>query len=400
MQTVKLTLPEYHKSQREIRDNLARFNVLCNGRRWGKDVMQRNYAVEGMLSGEPVGWYEPNYKVLVENWDWLVSTLQPITTDKSEQEKRLQIATGGMITMWSLEDKDASRGKHYKRVVINEAAKVPHLQYSWEYVIRITLMDLLGGAMICSTPRGYDYFQQLYSKGQDPAQKEWRSWKKSSWENPFIPRSELEEAKQLPEITYRQEIMADFITSDGVVFRRVQEAAILSPLDAPLKDHNYSAGVDVAGSIDYTVITVMDSATREMVYKDRFNRVDYPVLEDRLAAEYKRWNLQGMVVEANSIGQPVIDHLVGKGLSITPFTTTNTSKQQVVQALQSAFEHDNIKILDDPVLVGELLSFESKKTASGNYTYSAPEGQHDDCVMSLALAYYGIQNGSFILFGA
>lgn len=130
MQTVKLTLPEYHKSQREIHDNLARFNVLCNGRRWGKDVMQRNYAVEGMLSGEPVGWYEPNYKVLVENWDWLVSTLQPITTDKSEQEKRLQIATGGMITMWSLEDKDASRGKHYKRVVINEAAKVPHLQYS------------------------------------------------------------------------------------------------------------------------------------------------------------------------------------------------------------------------------------------------------------------------------
>lgn len=401
MQTVKLTLPEYHKSQREIHDNLARFNVLCNGRRWGKDIMQRNYAVEGMLSGEPVGWYEPNYKILVENWDWLVSTLQPITVDKSEQEKRLQIATGGAITMWSLEDKDASRGKHYRRVVINEAAKVPHLQYSWEYVIRITLMDLLGGAMIASTPRGYDYFQQLFARGQDPQEKEWRSWRRSTWDNPFIPRAELEESKRtLPEITYRQEIMAEFITSDGMVFRRVQDAATLSPLDKPLDGHSYTAGVDVAGSIDYTVITVMDSESHEVVFMDRFNRVDYPVLEDRLAAAYGRWNLQGMVVEANSIGQPVIDHLVSRGLSITPFTTTNTSKQQIVQALQSAFEHDNIKILDDPVLVGELLSFESKKTAAGNYTYSAPEGQHDDCVMSLALAYYGIQNGSFILFGA
>ena len=191
MQTVKLTLPAYHESQREIHDNLARFNVLCNGRRWGKDTMQRNYAIEGMLAGEPVGWYEPSYKILVENWDWLVNTLQPITVDKSEQEKRLQIATGGTLTMWSLEDKDASRGKRYKRVIINEAAKVPNLQYSWEYVIRITLMDLLGSAMICSTPRGYDYFQHLYTLGQDANQSEWRSWRKSTWENPFILRSEL-----------------------------------------------------------------------------------------------------------------------------------------------------------------------------------------------------------------
>jgi len=391
MPTVKLTLPKYHNSQQEIHDNLNRFNVLCNGRRWGKDVIQRNYAVEGMLSGYPVAWYEPNYKVLVENWDWLVNTLAPITTDKSEQEKRLQIATGGNITMWSLEDKDASRGKHYKRVIINEAAKVAHLQYSWGYVIRVTLMDLMGGAMICSTPRGYDYFQALYKRGADPIETEWSSWQRSTWDNPYIPKSELEEAKRtLPEITYRQEILAEFITSDGMVFRRVQEAACLQPLDKRIEGRQYVAGVDVASSVDFTVITVLDVESKDMVFMDRFNRIDYPMLEDRLEAVYHKWHLDSMTIESNSIGQGVLDHLHYKSMNVIPFTTTNATKETIIKNLQSQFEHGNIKILDNPVLIGELLSFESKRTPGGLYSYSSPEGQHDDCVMSLAIAHHAI----------
>jgi phage terminase large subunit-like protein len=402
LSTVRIQIPKYHKGQQEIVDGLARFNVINAGRRFGKDIMQRCLAIDGMERGLPVGWYEPIYKDTINNWDWLVSTLQPIITDKSEQERRLSIVGGGSLEMWSLENKDASRGRHYGRVIINEAAKVPHLQYSWEYVIRLTLMDLQGDAFIYSTPRGYDYFQQLFQKGRDALNKLWRSWQKTSWENPYIAREELEEAKNtLPEITYRQEIMAEFITSDGMVFRRVHDAAILQPLDVPIEGHQYSAGVDVAAAVDYTVITVLDMNTREMVAMDRFNRVDYPVLEDRIAAAYAKWNLAGMVIEENSIGRGVIDHLQNRGLNLIPFTTTNTSKHGIIQSLQSAFEHGQIKILDNPVLVGELLSFESKKTNSGNFTYSAPDGQHDDCVMSLALAWYALDRAQpVILFGA
>jgi hypothetical protein len=391
MKTVRVQLPAYHPSQKDIHDNLNRFNVLDNGRRWGKDIILRNYAVEGMLAGEPVSWYEPNYKSLVENWDWLVNALSVITTDKSEQEKRLQIATGGNLTMWSLDDKDASRGKHYKRAIINEAAKIPHLQYSWEYVIRASLMDLRGGAMICSTPRGYDFFHALYKRGQDPLEKDWSSWQKSTWENPFIPVEELEEAKRtLPEITYRQEIMAEFITSDGMVFRRVQDAAVLQPLAKRIPDHQYIAGVDVASSVDFTVVTVLDAQTKEMVYMDRFNRIDYLMLEDKLEIIYHNWHLEAMMIEANSIGQGVIDHLHYKSMNVIPFTTTNASKDLIIKHLQSEFEHGNIKILDNPILVGELLSFESKRTPGGLYSYSAPDGQHDDCVMSLAIAHHAI----------
>jgi phage terminase large subunit-like protein len=115
---------------------------------------------------------------------------------------------------------------------------------------------------------------------------------------------------------------------------------------------------------------------------------------------YDRWGLQSMTIEANSIGRPVIDHMVERGLSVRSFTTTSATKQAVIQGLQSAFEHGNIRVIDDPVLVGELLSFESKRNASGSFSYSAPDGMHDDTVMSLAIAWDAINSQGVILFGA
>ena len=33
------------------------------------------------------------------------------------------------------------------------------------------------------------------------------------------------------------------------------------------------------------------------------------------------------------------------------------------------------------------VNFEEKRTASGSFTYGAPRGQHDDCVMALTMAW-------------
>jgi hypothetical protein len=102
-----------------------------------------------------------------------------------------------------------------------------------------------------------------------------------------------------------------------------------------------------------------------------------------------------MVIEDNSIGQPVIDHLRGRGMRVTGFHTSSASKMPLIQALQSAFEHSNIRIINDPVQINELQAYESKRTAAG-FSYSAPEGMHDDTVMALALAWHGIAQGSGI----
>jgi len=221
------------------------------------------------------------------------------------------------------------------------------------------------------------------------------SWSFPTSSNPYIDLAEIEAArKMLPERIFSQEYLAEFIDDAGGVFRRVMDAATAREHNAAEDGRQYIAGVDVAAQVDFTVVCVMDIESKELVFMDRFNRVDYNVLEDRLHAMYKRFNLDTMIIESNSIGQPVIDPLMVRGLSIQPFTTTRATKTNIIQGLQAAFEHNQIKILNDPILIGELQAFEGKQSGAG-WTYSAPEGLHDDCVMALAIAYQGMGNWWF-----
>lgn len=346
-----------------------------------------------LLEGYPVGGFFPTYKMLSETWRQFVEVFAPLRKSKNEQEHRMELVTGGVLEMWSMDAADTARGRKYKRVFIDEAAMIPNLMDIWNAVIRPMLIDLKGDAFIKSTPKGLNGFWQMYQLGQDQRNSEWKSWQFPTAANPYIPASEVEAMRlTMPEIIFRQEVLAEFIDDQGSVFRRVQEAARLDPLSAPIAGRQYIAGVDVAASVDYTVVSVLDTESKHMVYMDRFNRVDYNVLADRLAALSHRWKLDAMKVEANSIGQPVIDAIRAKGVPVIPFTTTGATKQTVIQNLQSAFEHGEIAVINDPILIGELLSFESKRNPSGSFSYAAPEGMHDDCVMSLAIAWDGVAN--------
>ena len=59
------------------------------------------------------------------------------------------------------------------------------------------------------------------------------------------------------------------------------------------------------------------------------------------------------------------------------------------RSLAAAFEQGNIRILNDPTLIAELQAYEVDRLPSGMVRYSAPDSMHDDCVMSLALAWHG-----------
>jgi len=394
---IELILPETHEAQQQILDEAKRFNVEVCGRRFGKTQLDIFEALPVVLEGNPVGVMFPTYKMLSEVWREFVNVFAPLKRNKNEQEHRLELVTGGVIEMWSAEAADAVRGRKYQRFIFDEIAMVPNLLEIWNAIIRPTLVDLKGDAYFKSTPKGRNGFWQLFQLGQDDNNPEWKSWQFPTSANPTIPASEIEAMQAtMPEIIFRQEILADFIDDNAGVFRRVQEAAVLQPSE-PQAGRQYVAGVDVASSVDFTVVIVLDAESKEMVYMDRFNRVDYPVLIDRLEGTYHRYGLTSMVVEANSIGRPVIDELVTRGLNIVPFTTTSATKQTVIQNLQNAFENGLIRVLDDPVLIGELLSFESKRNASGSFSYSAPPGLHDDIVMALAFAWNAVSNGGIIL---
>ena len=318
--------------------------------------------------------------------------LAPITARKSETERRIELITSGVVEMWSLDNQDAGRGRKYKRVACDEVALVSNMLDIWNASIRPTLVDYSGDAWFGSTPKGHNGFWQMYQWGADPEQPDWGAWKFTTYDNPYIDPAEVDAMRRtMPERIFQQEVMAEFLDDAGGVFRRVMEAATVTALDAALPGHQYIAGVDVASLVDFTVVTILDAASKELVYMDRFNRTDYPTLYARLEAAYKRFNVTNMIVEANSIGQPTIDALRERNLMVTAFTTTAGTKQAIIQGLQTAFENGEIRIVSDPVLIGELQAFEATRTATG-FKYSAPEGMHDDTVMSLAIAWSGVSS--------
>lgn len=105
---------------------------------------------------------------------------------------------------------------------------------------------------------------------------------------------------------------------------------------------------------------------------------------------YERWHPIQILAEQNSIGQPVIEQLTRDGLRIHPFTTTNARKALAVEALALAFERGDIRILSDAVLVSELVAYQAEQLPSGLIRYGSPSGQHDDCVMALAIAWSAV----------
>ena len=378
-----------HHAQFEIHSDPSRFKVVSAGRRFGKTRLAVMECLNVANERGRAWWVSPSYKTSEVGWRPLRQIARKIPNAEVKLvDRTVTLPGGGFVAVRSADNPDSLRGEGLDFVVMDECAFMQ--KEAWTEAIRPALSDRLGKALFISTPKGRNWLWENYQRGINEEQG-WQSWQFPTSTNPFIDKGEIEAARRdLPEIIFRQEYLAEFVDDQGGVFRRVQEAAVLSPKE-PDSTRQYVAGVDVAASVDFTVVTVMDVESKEMVYLDRFNRVDYPVLIDRLESVYHRYHLTSMVVESNSIGRPVIDELVSRGLNIVPFTTTSATKQAIIQSLQSAFENGQILVLDEPVLVGELLSFESKRNASGSFSYSAPGGMHDDCVMSLAIAWSGMQ---------
>lgn len=375
--------------QAQVIAEAARVNVVCVGRRAGKTELGLHLCATDDVLSHPVGWFAPSYKMMLEVWRAADVLFAPVIARRNASERRIEFKTGGVLEFWSLDNPLAGRGRKYKRVIVDEAAFIPNLLHTWEHVLRPTLADYRGDAWLFSTPKGRNGFYTLWQRGQGDVNN-WRSWQLPSEVNPTVPPDEFAEMRAtLPERVVAQELDAVFLDDAGGVFRRVMEAATATPIDGPIPGRAYVAGVDVADAADFTVISILDARTREQVYIDRFNRVGYTALEERIHAAYNRWNVQTMVIEDNSIGQPVIDHLRERGLTIVPFHTSAATKQPLIQALQAAFEHGTIKILNDSAQIGELQAYEGKRTASG-MSYSAPGGMHDDTVMALAFAWFAI----------
>jgi hypothetical protein len=402
-----------HAAQMDIhRARDARFRTVCTGRRFGKtlcmaaELLDRGggdppspmelatragYGAAGIV--RDYGWVAPTYGVAERGVEAFRTIAPDFVRVVGRMPTRVEFegAAGPCrVFMLSADNPDSIRGFGFRGIVVDEAAAVP--VDVWNYVLRPTLAQTLGWGVFISTPAGRNWFYDMFTRGVE-RQEGFRSFTFPSNVSPYFPAKEWDEARvTLPEDVFRQEYMAEFLEDSAGVFRGV-DACLVADADADAglmtRHHNVIVGCDIAKHTDWTVLIAIDAKTGRCLEMERFNQLDWPLQKERIAAFVKRWRAR-LVMDATGVGDPVYDDLRRVLPLVEGFRITAQTKRELVQGLMVAVEQRRVVWSAAwQILTAEMRRYEYDIGPTGQVSYAAPSGYHDDCVMALALAVWG-----------
>lgn len=225
---------EPHEGQLEVIGafNQYRFRVLNCGRRWGKTKLAENE----MLS---FAYYNPTSLVVYVAptiaqardiaWRGLKQEVfhygGALKINEARLEMEIASEGGGKSEIWlrGVENYESLRGLGIHFLVIDEVAMIRNWDSVWEEVLRATLTDTEGKVLMCSTPKGYNFWYNLWQMGQDNYEKRnknYKSWSFPSWSNPHLKATEIDSAKgELTPDSFAQEWGANFKRHTGLVYK-------------------------------------------------------------------------------------------------------------------------------------------------------------------------------------
>jgi hypothetical protein len=291
------------------------------------------------------------------------------------------VDTGSSIWFKSADREDGLRGETVNFLVVDETGLLK--RDAWEFALHGTITITKATCFFIGTPKGKNLFYELYCKGQDETLQEWISWQLDSRSNKFFDEEEWENVRRLPQRAFEQEYLAKFIDDGGEVFRNIRGCIAGQLEDNRNNKKAYYAGIDLAKTVDYTVITVMDS-NGHLCFFDRFNAISWDVQKKRIIAACARYDAFALI-DSTGIGDPILEDLQND-IRCEGFKFSNISKRQLIENLVLLIDRQEISFPEIPELVNELSIFQFEQTSGGVIRYNAPAGMHDDIVVSLALA--------------
>ena len=232
----------------------TRYVVLVAGRRFGKTYLSvTSLIMSATRQRNRKVWYiAPTYKQAKEiTWDILKESVpRQWIKNANETELAVTLLNGSRIALKGADNADSLRGPGLNRLVIDEASDIKNLQNVWEAIIGPTLTTTQGEALFIGTPRGYDYFHDLYMSAISTANidsAQWQGYQYTSLQGGYIPEEEirLKKATIDPRI-FRQEYEACFETLSGRVYYQFDHR---KNVDESLAD----VGGDILIGIDFNV---------------------------------------------------------------------------------------------------------------------------------------------------
>ncbi len=420
MTTAKHLQVKLHPQQLKVYHDQHRFQIVKAGRRWGKTELAWIKSLLYMLAHPNclIWWVAPYYKELIPATKKIRELTPPSLITKKlecgEVIHFIRLKNGSECFFHSADKEDTLRGSGLHGLVIDEAGSMKRARVTEELLP--SLIDFHGWLFAIGTPKGPNWFDEIYQKGQDPKNTEYKSWMFSSYGNSaeqggFLQKADIDFiAAQLPELTRRQEIYGETLQGEGVVFRHISDR-IKSNITPYQVGETIVVGSDLAKHVDY-YCNIALRLNGEVVGFERYNHLDWPFMRARSINFCRQFGDAYLLIDSTGVGDPVYDEITREYNNVQGYKITNSTKKALIENLSIMLDNNQISFpgnpetkefsselnVDFPVLKSELESFTYEIAASGLVHYGAPEGLHDDCVMALALAAWQLKASSNVDF--
>lgn len=387
---IKLT-----KKQQEAYDLMhqkdCKFLVARWSRQCGKTVFAEIMMIEYLCVPHTFNAYiSPTFaqgkKVFAELTQLLEGT--GIVKKANAADLKIESVYGATLKFFSMESPTSIRGNTVSGIlVMDEAAFFPTQLSTGEDPYYNVIFPIIKArkpkVLVISTPNGRQgMYYDLYLKAFNE-EKGYHQLTATIYDDDLITKEEIEELKRgYPPLAFKQEFEVEFLDNALTVFPNFSTC-----FDGKYNGGKCWIGIDPSSvGDDNTIVSIINTEGQVKQYK-----IDGTLDQkyDRIAQIINDYHPQATYIENNSIGEVMANEIKKKLIrksNFYSFTTTNDSKKQYISMLAVYISNNTIHFEEDNrLLYSELSTFTFKLTKTGNITYAAKEGYHDDTVTSLGV---------------
>ena len=352
--------------QKEVYSDKTRFKVIVAGRRCGKSRLSAvALLVEGLKcpQGSAVMYVAPTQGQARQIiWDLLMDLGRDVISGSHVNNMDITLINGAKIYVRGADRPDTLRGVSLTFVVLDEVADIK--ADTWEKVLRAALSDKKGNALFIGTPKGRNWFYDMYNLGTEGDDEEWKSWHFTTKDNPLIDPKEIDGArKTLSSFAFKQEYEASFDNAGTDLFKEKWLKYGEEPsggvwymaMDiSGFKNENYSQSrQNKLDKSAFALVKVLDDGTW-FVDKIESGRWDTKETAQRIVKNLQEYQPVGAGLERGTSRNAVMPYLTdcmrqnNVYAHITDLTHGGKQKtERIVWALQGRFEHGKIILNED-----------------------------------------------------
>lgn len=339
-----------------------------------------------------------------------------------EQDAYFRLWNGARLHVRTC-DSDAEEGLPARSLTIggvlwvDEAAYVPRSAWQSARAGLLAVPDPL--TIVTTSPCGKNWVYDVWLTGQPGKGKlpHVESFRFRSSQSPYCTAATVADLRrEYGPKRALQELDAVFLGDGGSVFSSDEVDRLLHLGWLPIRGSQRTLGLDLAKERDFIVATLMNELGEAWIlWRTRWAKwPDVTARVESLARDH-----QALVVldlggggGHGGVLHDYLDRSLGKGRVLGVRTGTKGVKAQVIETLQSAVQNTRLKLCPGGELLelarNEFLFYEGRRRIVGGveqWSYSGPKSEpagdsptgegedHDDCVLSLALANWGREHG-------